>query len=122
MTLSPQPTEDTTPFSDWLSINNAKVRNATLDEVYEAMISSEEIRGDCMRDAIRVVNSIRSTPSPQFNSTELLLLAHDEWKRRQERKHLDDEAAWVSGFIGGFITDKTWAKDKVESLRTQDQP
>jgi hypothetical protein len=57
-----------------------------------------------------------STP-PRFNSTELLLLAHDEWKRRQERKHLDDEAAWVSGFIGGFLTDKTWAKDKVDSLR-----
>ena len=55
--------------------------------------------------------------APQFNSTELLLLAHDEWKRRQERKHLDDEAAWVSGFIGGFLTDKTWAKDKVDSLR-----
>jgi hypothetical protein len=31
MTLSSQPTEDTIPFSDWLSINNAKVRNATLD-------------------------------------------------------------------------------------------
>jgi hypothetical protein len=35
MTLSPQPTEDTIPFSDWLSINNAKVRNATLDELYQ---------------------------------------------------------------------------------------
>jgi hypothetical protein len=55
-------------------------------------------------------------PQPQFNSTELLLLAHDEWKRRQERKHLDDEAAWVSGFVGGFITDKTWARDKVDNL------
>ena len=65
---------------------------------------------------------IRTRPvhptAPQFNSTELLLLAHDEWKRRQERKHLNDESAWVSGFIGGFITDKTWAMNKIQSLRT----
>ena len=53
---------------------------------------------------------------PQFNSTELLLLAHDEWKHRQERKHLDDEAAWVTGFIEGFITDKNWARDKVDNI------
>lgn len=72
-------------------------------------------------DAWCIIQKIRSrpAPSPQFNSTELLLLAHDEWKRRQERKHLDDETAWVSGFIGGFITDKTWAAAHIESLRKQ---
>jgi hypothetical protein len=60
----------------------------------------------------------RSRPaiSPQFNSTELLLLANDEWKRRQERKHLNDNPAWVSGFIGGFLTDKKWARDYVNNL------
>lgn len=59
----------------------------------------------------------RPAPSPQFNSTELLLLAHDEWKRRQERKHLDDEAAWVSGFINGFLTDKKWAREYLDKMR-----
>jgi len=71
-------------------------------------------------ETCKEVQEIRSRPHtpPRFNSTELLLLAHDEWKRRQERKHLDDEPAWVSGFIGGFLTDKNWALDKIESLRT----
>jgi hypothetical protein len=55
--------------------------------------------------------------SPKFNSTDLLLLAHDEWKRRQERKHLNDETPWVSGFIGGFITDKTWARNMLDKLK-----
>jgi hypothetical protein len=27
--------------------------------------------------------------------------------------------SWISGFLGGFITDKTWAKDKIQSLRTK---
>jgi hypothetical protein len=77
--------------------------------------------------AISLIEKECSRPAhpapPQFNSTELLLLAHDEWKRRQERKHLDDEAAWVSGFIGGFITDKNWARDKVDNLIiAQEQP
>ena len=42
----------------------ADARNATLEEVYEAMITSDEIRGDCMRDAIRVVNSLRTQEQP----------------------------------------------------------
>jgi hypothetical protein len=43
MTSPPQPTEDTIPFSDWLSINNAKVRNATLIEERKR-ISAEIVR------------------------------------------------------------------------------
>jgi len=39
------------------------IRNQTLDDVKEAMLSSNDIRGDCMRDAIRVINSLRSEQS-----------------------------------------------------------
>lgn len=48
-----------------------------------------------------------SADVPKFNSTDILLLAHDEWKRREERKHRDwyviDEGQlqkiveWLSG-------------------------
>ena len=52
----------------------------------------------------------------KFNSTELLLLAHDEWLRREKRKHIHEEPAWVSGFINGFCTDKEWAREYVDKL------
>lgn len=52
----------------------------------------------------------------KFNSTELLLLANDEWKRREERKHNHENAPWVSGFINGFCTDKKWAREYVDAL------
>lgn len=52
----------------------------------------------------------------KFNSTELLLLANDEWKRREERKHNHENAPWVSGFINGFCTDKKWARKYVDAL------
>jgi len=38
------------------------------------------------------------------NSTELINLAHREWKNRQERKGYNDEAAWTSGWISGYLT------------------
>jgi hypothetical protein len=76
----------------------------------------------CIKDLLKKEARPVHPTAPQFNSTELLLLAHDEWKRREERKRLYDEVSWISGFIGGFITDKTWAKEKIQSLRTQEHP
>ena len=35
-------------------------RERVLVDVKEAMLSSTDIRGDCMRDAIRVIKSLRS--------------------------------------------------------------
>jgi len=65
---------------------------------------------------------------PKFNSTDLLLLANDEWKRREERKHNHENIPWCAGFINGFLTDKKWARkwiDKIqkdaESLRGGEQ-
>jgi hypothetical protein len=73
------------------------------------------------------------TPQPQqpkFTSTDLLLLANDEWKRREERKHNHENAPWCAGFINGFLTDKKWArgwldkiqKDAEDKLRTGGEP
>lgn len=53
----------------------------------------------------------------KFNSTDLLLLSHDEWKRREERKHNHEETPWTAGFINGFLTDKKWAREHLDNLR-----
>jgi hypothetical protein len=63
-----------------------------------------------------MTDTIDATPTPKFTSTELLLLAHDEWKRREERKHNHEESAWVAGFLNGFCTDKKWAREYVDKL------
>ena len=42
-----------------------------LDEVYDAMLTSDDIRGDCMRDAIRVIESLRlAQPEPKERDPE----------------------------------------------------
>ena len=38
------------------------------------------------------------------NSTELINIAHREWKNREARKGNHDEAAWSSGWISGYLT------------------
>jgi hypothetical protein len=54
---------------------------------------------------------------PKFNSTDLLLLANDEWKRREERKHNHENIPWCAGFINGFLTDKKWARGWVDKIQ-----
>ena len=61
-------------------------------------------------------DSPASTPKPKFNSTDLILLAHDEWKRREERKHRHEEGTWCQGFINGFLTDKKWAREWIDKI------
>lgn len=60
--------------------------------------------------------SHRAIAQPKFTSTELLLLANDEWKRREERRHLHENVPWCIGFISGFLTDKKWAREYVDKL------
>ena len=55
------------------------------------------------------------------SSGELLLVAHDEWKRRQERKNLDDELPWISGWISGFLTSKKFVNERIDKLRDMKQ-
>ena len=57
------------------------------------------------------------TPAPKFSSEDLLLLAHDEWKRREERKHFHEEVPWIAGFMNGFCTSRKWAREYVDKLR-----
>ena len=51
------------------------------------------------------------------SSSDLLLIAHDEWKRREERKHLHDHISWVNGWISGFLTSKKFVNERLEILR-----
>lgn len=72
-----------------------------------------------------LLTEIRSRPhtpaapvmEPKFNSTDLLLLANDEWKRREERKHNHENIPWCAGFINGFLTDKKWARGWVDKIQ-----
>lgn len=68
------------------------------------VIIDDSIRGDAPE------------PEPKFTSTDLLLLANDEWKRREERKHNHENAPWTAGFINGFMTNKKWARELLDKL------
>ena len=57
------------------------------------------------------------TEIPLPNSTELLLIAHDEWKRREERKKRHPEDPWVAGWISGFLTSREFVRERLEKLR-----
>jgi len=51
------------------------------------------------------------------SSKDLLLIAHDEWKRREERKRIHEEIPWVSGWISSYFTSKKFVHDKIKELR-----
>lgn len=56
-----------------------------------------------------------------ISSSNLLLVAHDEWKRREERKYIHDENSWVHGFISGYLTSKKFVKDVVGKLQQRER-
>ena len=64
-------------------------------------------------------HSSQQSEQPKFNSTDLLLLANDEWKRREERRHNHEHIPWTAGFINGFLTDKKWAREYIDKLRSK---
>ena len=51
------------------------------------------------------------------SSSDLLLIAHDEWKRREERRHIHQEIPWVHGWISGFLTPRDFVKKRIAELR-----
>lgn len=53
------------------------------------------------------------------NSTGLILMARDEWKRREQRKGLHEEIDWTAGWISGFLTSKKFVQDRLEELRSE---
>jgi hypothetical protein len=74
----------------------------------------EQCRGQQLR---------QGQPSEQEHlpsSSDLLLIAHDEWKRREERKHQHDHISWVNGWISGFLTSKKFAQERIEYLHKQE--
>jgi len=52
-----------------------------------------------------------------LSSSDLLLIAHDEWKRREERKNIHEHISWVNGWISGFLTSRKFVQEKVAELR-----
>jgi len=48
------------------------------------------------------------------NSSELIEMAHTEWKNRQKRRGYNDEIPWTSGWISGFLTANKpdWEKER----------
>jgi hypothetical protein len=98
-----------------------------LNRLKDIDIKSLEERNERLEELIACDASIAKSSEkvldelPNMSSGDLLLLAHDEWKRRQERKHFDDEQSWVSGWIGGFMTSKKWAHDYIRKLRTKER-
>ena len=57
-----------------------------------------------------------------LSSSDLLLIAHDEWKRREERKHIHEHISWVNGWISGFLTPRKFVQEKVAELRQAGEP
>jgi hypothetical protein len=104
---------------DWLQRHDAAIATKAVEE-YKKQI--EPICDSCphcdLLDHCPLESSTSTRQDPKFDSTDLLLLANDEWKRRQERRHLHDMQAWTSGFINGFLTDKLWARKQLDKIRS----
>ena len=56
---------------------------------------------------------------PHMSSTDLLLIAHDEWKRREERKHIHEETPWIHGWISGYLTSRKFVNERLAKLHQQ---
>lgn len=116
MTEQPQHELRCENCSHWLDANCMVIEKWLSDQEYRIIEKVGCASFNLIGSQIR--SRPAPSPEPMLGSTDLLLLANDEWKRRQERKHLHDNAAWVSGFVGGFLTDKKWARDYVDKLRS----
>lgn len=93
---------------------------AELTRLYAARINSKNVGR-----IPAIFNSVRSHPYQSererlhFSSSDLLLMAHDEWKRREERKHIHEHISWVNGWISGFLTSRKFVQEKVAELRQE---
>jgi hypothetical protein len=54
---------------------------------------------------------------PSMNSTELLLIAHDEWKNREERKHIHPEDHWIAGWLNGVSLGYDYLQSRIDKIR-----
>jgi hypothetical protein len=53
------------------------------------------------------------------SSTDLLLIANDEWKRREERHHLHERIPWTVGWISGFLTSRKFVAERIKELHKE---
>ena len=53
------------------------------------------------------------------SSTDLLLIANDEWKRREERHHLHERIPWTIGWISGFLTSRKFVAERIKELHKE---
>lgn len=62
-------------------------------------------QGD-LKEVIKICERLSTRgPVQQYpNSTELLAMAHQDWKNREERRGLHGENDWCAGWITGFLT------------------
>jgi len=84
---------------------------------YYCTFAKEELDGDELTFLARVGCSSHSELQKFPTSGDLLLIAHDEWKRREERKHIHEEISWVSGWISGYLTPKEFVQEMLVKLR-----
>jgi hypothetical protein len=65
----------------------------------------ERLRLSHVEKTLGAVSSRPSTAPARFpNSTQLIEMAHTDWKNREERKHNHDEQDWCAGWINGYLT------------------
>ena len=64
----------------------------------------------CPHDTRTDSNFPKEIPAvkPFPNSTQLIEMAHTDWKNREERKHNHDEQDWCSGWISGWFAGAGW--------------
>ena len=71
--------------------------------------------GDCATCKPESDIPMRDIPS----SKELIQLATNDFKNREERKGLYDQSSWVSGWVTGFLSERkpNWSKVLEEKVR-----
>ena len=66
----------------------------------------------------------RSSPHNPFpSSTQLIAMAKQEWKNREERRGIHNKEDWCCGWMAGFLSvDKPdWVKAQVQAAREDEQ-
>jgi hypothetical protein len=88
---------------------------------YYCTFAKEELDGDELVFLARVGCASHSDHQNFPSSRDLLLISHDEWKRREERKHIHEEIAWTHGWISGFLTSKKFVQERLAELHQENK-
>ena len=90
--------------------------DVTDDNGVDVVLSQEQVQE--LKGVLCASHNIATMRDKFPSSGDLLLIAHDEWKRRQEKKDFDDEIPWISGWISGYLTSKKFVDERLIKLRT----